>query len=187
VDVGGVDLQDLEPHSSVVDQDLVALLDVAGQSGVRRRADLGVARDRARGDRELLALGEQVRAALHLPEPDLRALQVGDDAHAVTGLVGGPAHHLVHLLVVGVRAVAEVHPGDVHAGVHEVPDSLRRVHCRPEGADNLRSTHDLDATGLPAGHPTPHWIVPNVGPERQTASGRSVGGIGAGNVVAPVR
>ena len=52
-------------------------------------------------------------------EPDLGALQVGEDGDRVPGAVGGLAHHPVGLLVVGVRAVAEVQPGDVHPGLDE--------------------------------------------------------------------
>ena len=55
-------------------------------------------------------------------EPDLRALEVGEDADAVAAGVGGLAHQAVGLGVVLVGAVAHVQPGDVHPGVHELAD-----------------------------------------------------------------
>ena len=44
---------------------------------------------------------------------------------------GGLAHRLVHALVVGVAAVAEVQPGDVHAGVDEATDAFRAADAGP--------------------------------------------------------
>ena len=73
-------------------------------------------------------------------QPDLGALQVGEDGDGVTGAVGGLADHPVVLLVVGVRPVAEVEPGDVHPGLDEGGDLLLGTGRRPEGADDLGAT-----------------------------------------------
>ena len=81
----------------------------------------------------MLALGEAA-------EPDLRALQVDEHADAAPGLVGGLADPAVRLLVLGVGAVAEVQPGDVHAGVDEAADGLVGRGGGAEGADDLGAT-----------------------------------------------
>ena len=124
VHLGVVDLGHPQADLAVVDQDLVAVADVAGQPGVRRGGDLVVAVDLARGDRERLPGLDPGRALLEAAQPDLGALQVDEDAHAVAGLVGSLAHPAVDLLVLGVAAVAEVEPGDVHPGVHQLSDPL---------------------------------------------------------------
>ena len=119
-----VDLGHPQADLAVVDQDLVAVADVAGQSGVRRGSDLVVPLDLARGDRERLPGLNPGRALLEAAQPDLGALQVDEDAHPVAGLVGSLAHPAVDLLVLGVAAVAEIEPGDVHPGVHQLSDPL---------------------------------------------------------------
>ena len=63
------------------------------------------------------------------------------------GLVGGLADHLVDALVVGVGAVAEVEPGDVHAGVDQRADLLGGSTRGTEGADDLCSTHASSLVG----------------------------------------
>ena len=74
-------------------------------------------------------------------EPDLGALEVGEDADAVPARVRGLAHQAVGLGVVLVGAVAHVQPGDVHAGVHQLTDAARGGDGRAEGADDLGFAH----------------------------------------------
>ena len=59
---------------------------------------------------------------------------------------GGRAHPLVVGLVVGVLAVAEVEPGDIHAGLDQRPDDVVFTGRRAESADDLSaSSHDFSA------------------------------------------
>ena len=84
------------------------------------------------------------------------------------GLVhGGRSRRMQPVLQPGNRVQATW-----RARLDESLDRLRRRGGRPEGADDLGSTH---LSTLPA-----------EGVGNQTASGRSVGGIGAGSVVPPV-
>src|SRR5699024_1034634 len=49
-------------------------------------------------------------------QADLRAREVEQDGDVLPEVLGGPADVRVHLRVIVVRAVAEIHPGDVHPG-----------------------------------------------------------------------
>ena len=89
------------------------------------------------GDADLAAGRPLDRAVGERAEPDLGALQVGQDGDGVAGAVGGLPDQLVGGRVVGVRAVAEVQPGDVHPGLDEGGDLLRGAGRGPEGADDL--------------------------------------------------
>ena len=115
---------------------------------------------------------------------DLGTLQVDQDPDGVTGLVAGLADLAVDLLVVGVLAVGEVQPGDVHARIDELADALGGGDCGAEGADDLGATHGCDPIGRASrerdrGHPadSPSRGMPRGAP-RQTTSGRSFGLIG---------
>ena len=70
-------------------------------------------------------------------EADLRPLQVGEDPDGAARAVRRLPHRAVDLLVVVVVAVAEVQPGDVHAGAHELRDPVRARRGRAERADDL--------------------------------------------------
>ena len=141
VDVVAVDLGDAQPDLAVVDQDLVAGRHVTRQAGVRRPAHLGRALDVARGDRERGAGLEHDRAVGERLEPDLGALEVREDRHAVTRLVGREADVAVGRLVVGVGPVAHVEPGDVHAGLDQLTDGLQAAGRRTQRAHDLRLGH----------------------------------------------
>src|SRR5205814_106290 len=76
------------------------------------------------GDDHAVAGTPLVRPVREPAQPDLRALQVGQDPDGPAGRLGRLPDVLVHLLVVGVAAMAEVQAGDVHAGVHQATDAL---------------------------------------------------------------
>ncbi len=81
--VGVIDRDDLQPDLAVVDEDRVARGHVAGQPVVRRAAGLDVAGHLARGDREPVTTLHPDRPTRKGVQPDLRPLQVGEDADAV--------------------------------------------------------------------------------------------------------
>ncbi len=142
VDAGAVDGGDFQAYFAVVDEDAFAGGDVVGEAGVGGAAVVAVAFGVLfDGDGEGVSAFEEYGAFGEAAEADLRALKVGEDADAAAGFVGGFAHVLVALLVVGVAAVAEVEPGDVHSGVDECLYLVVRVGGRAQGADDLRSAH----------------------------------------------
>ena len=85
---------------------------------------VGGARHVLDGDADLAAGGPDDRAVGERAEPDLRALQVGQDGDGPAGAVGGLPDPLVGGRVVLVGAVAEVQPGHVHPGLDEGGDLL---------------------------------------------------------------
>ena len=93
------------------------------------------------GDADGLAVGPEGRAVGEPAEPDLGALQVGEDADGAPGHVGCGADPLVVGLVIGVVAVAEVEPRDVHSGLDQCPDSVV-----VSGGGRAESTDDLSAS-----------------------------------------
>ena len=102
---------------------------------------VAVALDLLDGDGEFVAAFKQYGAFAEAAEADLRALKVGEDADAAAGLVGGLAHAVVALLVVGVGAVAEVEAGHVHSGFDQCLDLVVRVGGGAQCADDLCSAH----------------------------------------------
>jgi hypothetical protein len=138
-----VGLEHLEADVAVVDQERVARLDVACEVRIGRRGQAGIAVLGLAGpgrDGEGRALGEVGLAARELAEPDLRALEVEQDADRASALVGDLADDLVHLPVVVVGAVGEVQAGHVHAGANQLLDLLARRRGGPQRADDLRAS-----------------------------------------------
>ncbi|GAA3306517.1 hypothetical protein GCM10020295_62960 [Streptomyces cinereospinus] len=124
--------------------------DVAGEAPVRGAARVPVALGALlHGDGEGVAAFKEYRAFGETAEPDLRALKVGEQADAAARLVGGLANALVALLVLGVSAVAEIEPGDVHSGVDQCLDLVVRVGGGTQGTNDLCSAHEasLGLTG----------------------------------------
>ena len=93
------------------------------------------------GDPDALAGRPLDRAVGEAAEPDLRALQVGQHGDVAAGGLGRPANLVEAAAVLGVLAVAEVQPGDVHAGLDERAGSLGVSVDGPKRADDLGATH----------------------------------------------
>lgn len=126
---------------AVVDEQLITGVDVAGQAVVRRTADGHVTGDFPGGDGEALAVGQRDLAFGELGQPDLRALQVDEDADVFAGLLRCSANPVVDALMLGVGAVAEVQPSDVHTCLDEFQDALRGGRSRAERTNDLCATH----------------------------------------------
>ena len=92
------------------------------------------------GDPHRLAVRPVGGAVGEPAEPDLGALQVGEDADGAPGHIGGRPDALVGGLVIGVFAVAEVEPSDVHSGLDQSPDRLVSGGRRAEGTDDLSAS-----------------------------------------------
>ena len=184
-DVGGGHLDRLQGHLAVVDQQHVARADVTGQPLVRRADPVLVAEDVVHGHDEPGAVLEPDRAVGEPAGADLGTLQVDQDADGVTGLLAGRAHVPVDGLVVGVGAVREVEPGDVHACGDQLAKALRRGDGRAQGADDLGAAHGRDSR---ARSPTRVTRPTRAGSRAShTVSGRSVGLTGRGSADRPVR
>ena len=93
------------------------------------------------GDLEDVADGEIVGSVGELAEADLRALQVDEHGDGPTGVIRRLAHVGEVRLVHRVVAVAEVHAGDVDAGVDDGANHLVRRRGRPKGGDDLGASH----------------------------------------------
>jgi hypothetical protein len=137
-DVGVGDVGDGELHVAIVDEQRVAGVAVSGETVVGGGGALDGARDGVGGDDEPVSGAEDVFACAEGAEPDLGALEIGEDAD-------GPFEVLGRRLDVGERsgmdvvgAVAEIETGDVHAGVDEVGDGFDGVGGRAEGGHDLR-------------------------------------------------
>ncbi|MCY1451206.1 hypothetical protein D9M71_680610 [compost metagenome] len=84
-----------------------------------------------------LAFGETLDA-------DLRARQVGQDAHFHAHALRGSAHVGGALGLAGRVAMAEVEADHVHAGAEQILQHARRVGCRSEGGKDLRTALTLN-------------------------------------------
>ena len=74
-------------------------------------------------------------------EPDFRPLQVLEDRDRAAAAHLDPADSPDHLGVLGVGAVREIEPGDVHARGHEAIERLHAGGRGPDRADDLRMAH----------------------------------------------
>ena len=139
-DAGTLDRGDVQDDASVVDEDGVAGADVSGQPAVRR-GDLGtVAGHVLGGDGELVAESQAYGPVGEPAQPDLGALQVGQDADGVSGRARGLTQKSVDLLVLLMGAMAHVEPGDVDARLHQRADALWAGAGGTYGANDLCST-----------------------------------------------
>ena len=121
--LAGRDLLDAEPNEPVVDEDVVARLEnLADHRGKYRKLPRPGA---VAGDGDLLALLEPHRAA-DVADPELGALQVGDERDRAPHLLLRLPHHPCVLGVLLVRPVREVQARTVHSGARERGDALLR-------------------------------------------------------------
>lgn len=137
---------DDQPDVAVVDEHPVTGPGVLSQPLVGGRHPVVGALDVLDGDPHRLAVLPDGRAVGETTEPDFRSLQVGEDADGVPGAVRRHPDPLVIGLVIGVVTVAEIEPGDVHAGLDEFADRLLRGGRRSQRTDDLSaSTHGCRA------------------------------------------
>src|SRR5699024_11615158 len=120
---------------------------VARQALERGRDALAGALDVLSGDGEDLAHLELVRPVGEPAQTDLRALQVNQDGDVLPEVLGGPTDVRVHLRVIVVRAVAELHSFAVHPGFGQSADLLIGTGRRTQCADDLRSAHVNPSVG----------------------------------------
>ena len=132
--VGAVlDLLNLECNQTVIDQDAGARLNVVRQAFVGDGNDGVVTLDIAGGQRKLdlavlIGLGT-----------DLRTLGIQHNADRHAQLLAGCLNGVHASLVLLMRAVAEVHTGNIHACLDHL--GQYGISCGTKRADNLRFAH----------------------------------------------
>ena len=127
---------DGEPHEAVVDQDVVARPEHLADHG-RRDRQLAVGGRLLADDDHLLVLQQDARRR-QVADPELRALQVGDQRERLAGLLLHLAHDLRALGVILVVAVREIEADRVDAGVDQRTHRVVGRRDRPDGGDDLR-------------------------------------------------
>ena len=138
--VGAIlDLLDLECNQTVVDQDAGARLNVIRQAFISDGNDGVVTLDITGGQRELLPLNDLDLAVLIGLGTDLRTLGIQHDADRHAKLLAGCLNSVHASLVLLVRAVAEVHTGNIHACLDHL--GQYSISCGTKRADNLRFAH----------------------------------------------
>ncbi len=137
-----------QPQLAVVDEERIARLDRGKDFRMRQLHALGVAGRRIGVEHEVLTLVDLGRAVLEGAEPQLRALQIDQDADrpAVFGFDRADrGHQFAHPLVIGVAHIDAKHVG---AGLEQPADHVAIAGSRTE------RRHDFGAP-LP-----PHCVWP---------------------------
>src|SRR5690606_22536965 len=167
----------------VVDEQEVSGGDILREAREGRPDELLRAEHVFRRDREDVADGELVRAVGELAEADLGALEVDEDGDGLPGVRGRAPHVRVHLLVHRMRTVAEVHAGDVDAGIDDGTQVLITRRGGTQGRDDLGSSHfSFSVSGVVVvGHAVAARAF------AQSPIPRSEGRTGAGSWVSPSR
>ncbi len=122
---------------AVVQQQVHARLQGGDDLRVRQADPLGVARGRVEVQAQGLAAHQLHLALGEGADPQLRPLQVHEDAQGVVQFALYLADPLVALGVVGMGAVAEIEPEDVHPGLHQLTDVLDAVDGRAQGGEDF--------------------------------------------------
>ena len=142
-DVVGLALFGHQSEDAIIQQDVVADLDVADEVRV---GDLD--RDGAvvfpsglgHGQGQFVAFGQFDRVPIRGFDANFGALEILKDAHLATGFFRRPAHFFDLAGVEVMIPVGEVHPGHVHPGQDQIPDGFIRRGRGTKGADYFRAS-----------------------------------------------
>ena len=137
----GGNLNCFEADLTVVEQELVAELDVAGQALVGGATDFCGTFNVFGGDGEVCAGLKVFLAVCEALEANLGALQVGEDSNVLTELCRLFTDGVVACLVLGVVTVAHVQTGDVQASLDCLGDLLGGLDCRTDGCNDFCAPH----------------------------------------------
>ena len=139
-DLGVGRLFHAERKLTVVHEQRVAALHVGGQLGIVHIAALGIAGSLHGGERVRLT-GNDLDRLIKETETDLRALGVEHHGGGELQLVAHLAEAFDQLGMAFVRAVGEVHAGNVQPGEKERSHDLLAAAGRTDGANDLCSSH----------------------------------------------
>ncbi len=137
VDGPGVFGDDPQAQLAVVQQQVHARLQRGDDFRVRQVDPALIARCRVQVQAQGLAAHQLHLALGKLPDPQLRPLQVHQDAQRVIQLALHLANPLVALGVIGMVAVAEVEAEDIHPGLHQFADVIDAVGGGAEGGEDF--------------------------------------------------
>ena len=138
---GGGYLNSFEADLTVVEQELVAELYVAGQTLVGGATDFCGTFNVFGSDGEVCAGLKVFLAVCETLEANLGALQVGEDSNVLTELCRLVTDGVVACLVLGVVTVAHVQTGDVQASLDCLGDLLGGLDCRTDGCNDFCAPH----------------------------------------------
>ena len=137
------DLGDDEPELAVIDQNSVIRLDRLEDLGVREIDAVGIARRRIRIENEGLTVLQFGRVADEGAEPQLRSLEIHEDADRALGFALDGTDHLDPLGELLTSQMAHIDAEHVRTGVEQLLDHFRRIGCRAEGGDDLGAARAL--------------------------------------------
>ena len=141
--------QYLELEAAVVEQQDVAADYVLGQVLVIEADALLVAERTGRVENEGVADAQRDFVVLELADPDLRTLQVAEDADGPAVLGRGGTNAFGACLMVLCRTVREVHADDINAGLHQTFENfLRRRGGAERGNDLGMAGHFFSLLGF---------------------------------------
>ncbi len=165
-----LDLRHAEADEPVVDEEVVPGLE-HGSQHVRADGEVALARAVLAGDHDLRTPFQRDRRR-ELADPELRALQVGDQRDRPLGRRLGLAQQAGALRVVFVRPVGHVEPAAVHPRVDQSGDRLGRRRGRADRGHDLRASHVAScASWLGGTRPSPGTTHARRAAPRSAAAG----------------
>ena len=147
----GLGLRDREPHLAVVDQQRAPGRDRGENFRMREICACGIARRRVAVEYEACAFLHHRRAAGEGAEPQLRPLQIDQDADRPRGVLFDAADHadqFAHAVLAGVAHIDAEHVG---AGLEQLGDHCGVGRGGPQRGDDLGAAQPSHRLPLPAG------------------------------------
>jgi len=132
---------DFQLHIPIAQEKGVAGLDVCDQMRIVDGDLLPGAADMARGQRERRARFQRDRSRCDITDSDLQPSEILKNGNRTTEAGGNTTNSRDDLEVLGLRAMREVQPRDVHPGPNQSLQGLGSPGRGPDGAHDLRSTH----------------------------------------------
>src|SRR3990172_2095682 len=136
-DMHPIRLEYLELDQAIVDQDLIAGVDLGGQAVIVDRRDPVCPLHLAGGQCELITGVDRHRAATKQAQTNLRTLQVLQDRHRPVFLDGELPPRADRLAMLFQGSVREVQPGHVHSRIDQSREHLRLATGRADRAYDL--------------------------------------------------
>ena len=128
---------DAQLDKAVVNHDGVAGLDVLGQTGIIDAADLLIAGNIAGRQGIDRAVCDLHGAAGKCPQPNLRPLGIEHGCNREPKLLAQTHDLLKPDFIFFVIRMGKIKTGNIHAGLHHLPEHLILIGCRTDGTDDL--------------------------------------------------
>jgi len=141
VDIPRGGANDFEFQIAVAQEEPVASLDVFSQVRIVNGDLLPGTEDLARGQRERRAGFQHHRPRCDFTDPDFQSGEILEDGNGPPQALGDTPNSRDYLEVLGLRAMREVQPRDVHSGSNQLLQDFGRPRRGSNGAHDLRSGH----------------------------------------------